>query len=87
MCGGMASWSISRVLVTVAEYFVCFNLIYPTDILKSLTHLIHQISTQSLQVYHRVPFGHHCYLIFIFACFQVYQDIALWLVMQMTKCF
>ena len=72
MCGGTASWSIFGVLAAAAEYSTCFNLIYPTDILKLLSHLIHQISTQSLQVYHRVSFGHHCYLIFVFACFQVY---------------
>ena len=84
MCGGMASCSIFGVLAAAAKYSTCFNLVYPTDIiLKLLPHLIHQMSIQSLQVYRRVPFGHHYYLIFIFACFQVYQDITLWLVMQM----
>ena len=76
MCGGMVSRSISGVLAA-AEYSICFSLIYSTDILKLLPHLIHQISIQPLQVYHRVSFGYHCYLIFTFACFQVHQDIAL----------
>ena len=66
MCGGTAFWNISEVLATVVELSDRYiRVVTPLD-----SSDLHPVSAGVSQV----PFGHHYYLIFTFACFQVYQN-------------
>ena len=73
MCGGMAYWNTFGASAVVVEFSAYLSPIYLIDTLGLLLQWIHLLF---LQVYRKEPFGHHCCLTSIFACFQEYQNIA-----------
>ena len=64
--GGMVCRNILAVLVFVVELLLYFNLICPTDICMLWPMLVNLLNIQYKLEYHRVQFGHRCFLIYIY---------------------